>query len=164
MRRLLLVTALAALALTSRPMPLLAQSQAPITDEESAAGMRKEEFVRYAFGGTEMKLAFLYVLEADCSEIDGWEYEIVKQPEHGIAALKQHTGFASFPKGNPRTKCNEQKVDGQMLTYKPEAGYKGPDSLTFLSISPGGFVFERTFRLNVRQHPATTKKPKQKDA
>jgi len=126
--------------------------------------MRKEEFVRYAFAGTEMKLSFLYVLEADCSEVDGWEFEIVKQPEHGTAVLKPHTGFAMYPKGNPRAKCNEQKVDGQMLTYKAEAGYKGPDSLTYVCISPGGFAFERTFRFNVRQRPATTKKPKQKDA
>ena len=161
MKRLLLTIAFAALALTWRPLPLLA---ADWSDEETASGVKKEEYLRYAFAGHKMELAFLYSLDIDCSLYEGYAYEIIKQPEHGTAELKPHTAFPYFPKGNPRTKCNEQKVDGQMLTYKPEAGYKGPDSLTFLSISPGGFVFERTFRLNVRQHPATTKKPKQKDA
>jgi len=163
-----LLVALAALAFVYALMATVhiarAQSQAPWTDEEVANGIRREDIVRYAFSGQKMNLTFLYVLEADCSAIDGWEFEIIKQPEHGIAEFKSHTGFAYFPKSNVRFKCNEQKVEGQMLTYKAEKGYKGPDSFTYLMISPGGLAWERTYRLNVRTLPATNSRPKQKDA
>jgi hypothetical protein len=164
MRRLLLIVALVALSLTWRPLPLLAQSQAPWTDEELANGVRREDIVRYAFSGQQMNLAFLYAVEMDCSVIDGWEYEIIKQPEHGIAEIRPHTGFTFFPKGNPRAKCNEQKIDGQMLIYRAEKGYKGPDSFTYLTINPAGFAVERTYRFNVRALPATHARAKQKDA
>jgi hypothetical protein len=141
-----------------------AQSQLPWTEEELASGVRREDIVRYAFSGQKMNLTFLYALEADCSPIDGWEFEIIKQPEHGAAELKPHTGFASYPKGNVRTKCNEQKVEGFMLTYKADANYKGPDAFTYLMISPGGMAVERTYRFNVRALPATTSGKKQRGA
>jgi len=128
------------------------------TDEERAAGIKKEEFVRYAFAGNTMELMFLVALEIDCSVDEGWAYEIIKQPEHGIATLKPHTGFTYFAKSNPRHKCNEQKVEGQLLTYKPDAGYKGPDSLTYVSINSSGMAWERTYRFNVRALPAATNK------
>jgi hypothetical protein len=134
------------------------------TEEEIASGVKKEDLVRYAFAGNKMNLTFLYALEPDCSLIEGWAFEIIKEPEHGKAELKPHTGFPIFPKGNARYKCNEQQVEGQMLTYKPDAGYKGPDSLTYLMISPSGLAWERTYRFNVRQLPAHTLGPKKRSA
>jgi len=158
MRKLAL--ALVLLASTSA----LAVGQQAWTDEEAAAGVKKEEMVRYAFAGTRMDLVFLYVMEQDCSVVDGWAFEIIKQPEHGTAEFKPHTGFPTWPKGNPRYKCNEQKVEGQLLTYKARAGYKGPDSFTYVMISPGGLAWERTYHFNVRPIPASTIGPKKRDA
>jgi len=162
MKRLLLTIAFAALALTWRPLPLLA---ADWSDEETASGVKKEEYLRYAFAGHKMELAFLYSLDIDCSLYEGYAYEIIKQPEHGTAELKPHTAFPYFPKGNPRVRCNEQKVDGQLLTYKPNAGYKGPDSLTYVMIAPSGLAWERTYKFNVRSMPAATSgRPKERGA
>ena|SRR5262249_11971395 len=135
-----------------------AQATDEWTDEERASGIKKEEFVRYAFAGNTMELMFLVALEIDCSVDEAWAYEIIKQPEHGVATLKPHTGFTYFPKSNPRHKCNETRVDGQMLTYKPDTGYKGPDTLTYVAINPSGMAYERTYRFNVRALPAATLK------
>src|SRR5262245_60808732 len=134
------------------------------TEEENISGVKKEEYVRYAFAGTKMQLAFLYALDLDCSLYEGYAYEIIKEPEHGKAELVPQTAFPFFPKGNPRAKCNEQKVEGQMLTYKANAGYKGPDSLTYVMITPSGAAVERTYRFNVRDIPPSTSGPKKRSA
>jgi len=48
-----------------------------------------------------------------------------------------------------------------VLTYKPNAGYKGPDSLTYVEIAPSGYAFEKTYHFNVRSLPPTSTGSKQ---
>ena len=135
------------------------------TDEETASGMKKMEFVRFAFAGTKMNLQYLYAVDLDCSTVEGWSFEITKQPEHGTAEIVSQSFFPMFPKDNPRYRCNEHKIEGQLLTYKANAGYKGPDSLTYLQIGPSGLAWEKTYHFNVRSLPATsTSRPKQRGA
>jgi len=134
------------------------------SEEEVAAGVKKLEFVRYAFAGNKMKLQYLYAMDLDCSLMEGWAFEITKQPEHGNAEIVPQTFFPMYPKNNPRYRCNEHKIEGQMLTYKPAAGYKGPDSLTYVEISPSGLAWEKTFHFNVRSVPPSTTGPKQRGA
>jgi hypothetical protein len=132
------------------------------TEEEQTSGIKKIEYVRYAFAGQKMRLQILSALDIDCSPIEGWAFEIIKQPEHGTAEITPTTTFPSYPKDNPRYKCSEHKIDALVLTYKPSAGYKGPDSFTYLEISPSGYAYEKTYRFNVRAVPATTTGPKQR--
>lgn len=135
------------------------------TDDENASGVKKMEFVRYAFAGQKMKLQYLYALDIDCSNFDGYAFEITKQPEHGTAEIVPQTFFPMYTKDNPRFRCNEHKIDGQILTYTPAAGYKGPDSLTYIQIGPSGLAWEKTYHFNVRSlPPTTTGSPKQKGA
>jgi len=88
------------------------------TEEEQAAGVKKLEFVRYAFAGKVQNLQLLYALNPDCSEVEGWEFEITKQPEHGVANIEPYSAFPFYPKDNPRYKCNEHKIQMQVLTYQ----------------------------------------------
>ena len=125
-------------------------AEKPWTDEEQAAGIRKLEFVRYAFAGKQQTIQLLYALNPDCSEVDGWVFEITKQPEHGVANVEPSSFFPIYPKDNPRYKCNEHKIQGQILTYQPKDGYKGQDTLVFLEIAPSGLAWEKTFHFNVR--------------
>ena len=134
------------------------------TAEESAAGVKKQEVVRYAFAGNKMILANLFAMTVDCSVVDGWAYEIVKQPAHGTAEIVPTSFFPAYTKDNPRYKCNERKIDGHMVTYTAKVGYKGPDSLTYVEIGPQGLAWETTFHFNVRAFPATSTGPKARDA
>ena len=134
------------------------------TEEEIASGVRKVEYVRYAFAGQKMRLQLLAVMEPDCSLVEGWGFEIIKQPEHGVAEIVPTSAFPTWPKENPRHKCNEHKVDAQVLTYKANAGYKGPDSLTYVEIAPSGWAIEKTYHFNVRALPAANTGPKQRGA
>jgi hypothetical protein len=134
------------------------------TEEEQTSGVKKVEFVRYAFAGKSMQLQYLYAMDIDCSVTDTWIFEITKKPEHGTAEIVSQTFFPMYPKDNPRFRCNEHKIEGQVLIYKPNAGYKGPDSFTFQEIGPSGLAWEKTFRFNVRSAPATVTGPKKRDA
>src|SRR5262245_46844861 len=61
------------------------------TDEERQNGVKREEVIRYAFSGNKTIVAFYYALDIDCSPTEGWAYEIIKKPEHGIAELVPQT-------------------------------------------------------------------------
>jgi hypothetical protein len=134
------------------------------SEEELAAGVKKFDYVRFAFAGVKLRVSHLYALDLDCSSIAGWAWEIVKQPEHGSAEIAPSSFFPMFTKDNPRFRCNEHKTDGLILSYTPKLGYKGPDSLTVIEIGPNGLASERTFNFNVRQAPVSITGPKQKGA
>ena len=99
LRRLLLTTL--ALALLSSAAPAAEQW----TEEEQTSGVKKMEMVRYAFAGQKMKLQLLVAMNPDCSVVEGWAFEIIKQPEHGTAEIVPTSAFPTFPKENPRYKC-----------------------------------------------------------
>jgi hypothetical protein len=120
------------------------------TDEETSAGLKKIERTRYALSGSPLRLQFLYALNSDCSFIDGYQFAIIKEPDHGTAEIVPYTAFPSFAKDNPRFKCNEQQIQGHALIYKPNDNYEGPDSFTFLDLTPSGFAQETTYTFNVR--------------
>jgi len=128
------------------------------TDDEVAAGMKKVEFVRFAPSGKTMNLRFLLALNPDCSVVD-YEFAITKQAEHGKAEIVPHADYSTYTKDNPRAKCNEQKIEGFMLTYKSNNGYTGPDSFTYWELTPSGLAREVTYHLNVRsfETPRPTK-------
>jgi len=141
-----------------------ALSQQKWTEEENTSGVKKLEYVRYAFAGQKMKVQALAVIDLDCSVVPGWGFEMVKQPDHGTVEIKSTAIFPAFPKESPRYKCNEHKIDIQYLWYTPKAGYKGPDTVTWLEIGPDGYAFEKTYHFNVRPLPTVTTGPKQRGA
>jgi hypothetical protein len=142
MRKLALVMAL--LASTS----VLAAEQ--WTEEEAVAGLKKSEYTRHALSGSTVLLQFLIAINPDCSVVDGYQFSITKEPEHGTVEIVPHAGFTTFAKDNPRSRCNEKKHQGQMITYKSKDGYVGEDSFTFVDMAPSGFAREITYRMNVR--------------
>jgi hypothetical protein len=127
------------------------------TDEETSAGLKKVEQVRYALSGSLLRLRFLYALNLDCSPFEGYQFAIIKEPEHGTAEIVPYTAFPNFAKESSRFKCNERQIEGQALTYKPKDNYEGPDSFTFLELSPSGFATETTYTFNVRSFKAKPK-------
>jgi hypothetical protein len=134
------------------------------TDEETLAGLKTLEHTRYALSGSPLRLRFLYALGPDCSFIDGWQYAVIKEPEHGTAEIVPYTAFPSFAKDNPRFKCNEQQIQGQALIYKPNDNYEGRDSFTFLDLTPSGFAQETTYTFNVRAFKGKSKPAVKADA
>ena len=120
------------------------------TDEEVAAGLKRAEYTRHVISGNIARLQFLVAVNPDCSLADGYQFSLTKEPEHGTVDFVPYIGFATYAKDNVRAKCNDKKLEGHMLSYKPKDGYVGVDSFTFLELFPSGMGREITFRMNVR--------------
>jgi len=120
------------------------------TPEEIASGLKQQEFVRYALSGAPVRLQIPYALDTECSLVEGYQSVIAEAPEHGTAEIVSYAFNPSYPKGDPRYKCNERTIEGKAVIYTSKDGYAGPDKFTFLAIQPGGFAIETTFFFNVR--------------
>jgi hypothetical protein len=61
---------------------------------------------------------------------------------------KKMTGFSNYI--GPLAKCNQQKVQGVLLTYKSAQKFIGNDAVELLVLMPGGFAWENHFDISVR--------------
>jgi hypothetical protein len=120
------------------------------TKEEIEAGVKKSEITRHVPSGRSSPLRFLTALNPDCSIVEGYEFKITKQPEHGTVEVVSSEHFTTFAKENPRFKCNEKKTRGLAISYKSADGYKGLDAFEVLELSPNGFAWELRWNINVR--------------
>jgi hypothetical protein len=125
------------------------------TDEETAAGLKKVEYVRYALSGQKLSLGSLIALDVDCSVAESYQASIIKEAEHGVVDIVPQTVSVFYAKDNPRSKCNDQRFEGHMLIYTAKKDYTGPDGFTILEVFPSGFARETTFLLNVRAFKPT---------
>jgi hypothetical protein len=74
--------------------------------------------------------------------LSGGDIEVRKtsEPDHGTIEIVPAQGFGSWPKENPRSKCNDKKLPGLNLNYKSAQGYHGSDAFDILVMYPNGFA------------------------
>jgi hypothetical protein len=121
--------------------------EASVRDEALA----KRNATRFVPSGIKRTLWFLYVLNPDCSPMEGSiEVRTPKEPEHGAVEIVPSEGFPVFPRDNVRFKCNERKIRGVNVDYQSSAGYVGPDEFDLLVLWPTGFAWEMHFNVLVR--------------
>jgi hypothetical protein len=105
---------------------------------------------RVAIADQRLQVAFLYDINPDCSVIGVPTVRIVEQPKSGKAAIENGTGFPAFPANNPRSKCNQSRNDGAIISYTPDPGYTGADSITVDIIYPDGNAAKRRYAIDVK--------------
>jgi hypothetical protein len=105
---------------------------------------------RVAIADKPLQLAFLYDMNPDCSVIGVPTVRIVEQPKSGKATIENGTGFPAFPASNPRSKCNQSRSDGAIISYTPDPGYTGADSITVDIIYPDGSAAKRRYAIEVK--------------
>jgi hypothetical protein len=116
---------------TPKPVPLLEVSRVAIADQP-------------------LRVAFLYYLNPDCSVIGVPTVRVLEQPKSGKVTVENGTGFSTFPASNSRSKCNDSRSDGAIISYTPNPGYTGADSITMDVIYPDGLVSKRRYAIDVR--------------
>jgi hypothetical protein len=97
-----------------------------------------------------LRLDFIYSLNPDCTSIGFATVRILEQPTHGKITVENGTGFSNFPQQNLRFECNKRRSDGVVLTYKPEGGFTGPDSINIDAIYASGTSQKRHYNIEVR--------------
>jgi hypothetical protein len=111
---------------------------------------RALEFRRVAAADQKLLVGFFYDLNPDCSSIGYATVRITEQPQHGKVTMENGTGFSTFPQNNIRYECNKRRSDGVVVSYVPEAGFTGADSLTVDVILPDGGFYKRHYAIDVR--------------
>jgi hypothetical protein len=81
-----LITGVAALFLATGAAHTQDASESAVTHEEMTTGIRKVvENTRHVMSDVPTTLWLIFPMKKDCSPIDDRHYEIMKEPEHGIA-------------------------------------------------------------------------------
>jgi hypothetical protein len=103
-----------------------------------------------AIADKSLEVAFLYDINPDCSVIGVPTVRIVEQPKSGKVTIQNGTGFPAFPSSNSRFKCNQSRSDGATISYVPDPGYTGADSITVDIIYPDGNSAKRRYAIEVK--------------
>ena len=109
-----------------------------------------DEVSRVAVADQPLRVAFLYDLNPDCSLIGVPTVRILEPPKSGQVTVEKGAGFPAFPAKNLRSKCNADRTDGAVMTYVPNSGYKGTDSVVADIIYPDGSAKKRRYAIDVR--------------
>jgi hypothetical protein len=117
---------------------------------EPRAADRIVEITRVAAVDQPLRVAFLYDVNPDCSVIGMPTVRVVEQPKSGKVTVENGTGFPGFPANNVRSKCNSNRVDGMVLSYIPNPGYAGTDSVLVDIIYPDGNASKRRYAIEVK--------------
>jgi hypothetical protein len=114
-----------------------------------AEGVQKLQFARTVPSGANQRMGFFYAVNPDCTASGDINVRVIKQPEHGKVEITSTSHFPGFSKESNRYKCNQHKVKGVLVSYKPEK-YVGEDAFDILIMYPDGYAREVHYDMSVR--------------
>lgn len=133
------------------PAPPAAAKPTPPAAAPAASGPL--EIKRAAVVDQPLQLDFLYAINPDCSSIGVARIRTIEEPKHGKMAIEQTTGFSNFPQDNPRFACNRRRSEGMLMSYRPEPGYLGPDTVIVEVVYGDGTSRQRRYAITVAPKP-----------
>lgn len=95
-------------------------------------------------------LYFAYDLNPDCTSRGEPVIQILDAPKNGTATVANARDYTNFTPPNERVVCNKVKREGKRLTYRPNPGFVGSDSMVIDAIFPSGTVRHRRYVITVR--------------
>jgi hypothetical protein len=128
------------------PPPIIA----PSASKAQAVPSPIVELSKVAIANQPLRVAFLDELNPDCSIVGIPAVRVLEQPKSGKLNIEKGSGFSSFPTTNARFKCNNERSDGVVITYVPNSGYTGGDSLFLEIIYLDGTSTKRRVAIDVR--------------
>jgi hypothetical protein len=108
------------------------------------------EFARVAAADQRLAMGFVFDLNPDCSSIGYATIQVSEPPKHGKLSVENGTGFSTFAANNPRFECNRRRTDGVVLSYDPDSGFTGADSLMVEVLLPDGSSHKRHYSIEVK--------------
>ncbi|MCA0424727.1 MAG: hypothetical protein LCH61_15670 [Proteobacteria bacterium] len=100
--------------------------------------------------GQTQRLTFYTSLNADCTSNGVTTVRVVSGPSNGSVSMVNGRGHPSYAQSNQRYHCNAHSVPGVIANYKPNAGFRGSDSVTLEAFFPSGNTGITTYNITVR--------------
>jgi hypothetical protein len=113
-------------------------------------GLTKETITRVVASGSNERLGFFNTLNPDCITRGMATVRVTKQPEHGKIETTPAIRYPNYSKDHACYKCNQHRVKGAQVNYKPAEKYVGEDAFELLIIWPNGFAWELHYDVSVR--------------
>jgi hypothetical protein len=116
-----------------------------------AVGADAQVYGRYdkamVAGGT-LKLAHYASINADCTSRGPTKIRIVSGPSSGTIRMAQRVDYGHF--GGDFQQCSAVKVAGESVSYTPQRGFTGTDSVQLDVFYASGFERIETITINVK--------------
>ncbi len=116
-----------------------------------AAGAQAQTYGNFrmtmASGGT--LLLFHYAnVHPDCTSVGPVEVRVLTAPSSGVVRTAQKAGYSRF--NGDFVKCNTQKALGASVSYAPQKGFIGTDTVQLDVFYPGGLERVDTYTITVK--------------
>ena len=98
--------------------------------------------------GKTLLLTHYASINGDCSSRGPVEVRVVSGPTSGAIRVTQGSGYSHFT--GDYQQCNAYRVFGANVTYAPQKGFVGSDSVQLDVIYPSGFERLETFTITVK--------------
>jgi hypothetical protein len=105
------------------------------------------------------QIDFLYEIGLDCSPNAFATVTTVESAKHGKVSVDRGNGISRFPPNNPRVVCNKNPTEGMKVTYEPELGFIGDDTLTLDILYADKSVTRRHYAIKVNPVREVTPRP-----
>ena len=103
---------------------------------------------RNAARGEATRLTTYWSMHLDCRP-DVVEVIIVKAPSHGTVELVDAEQVTRFPADSPRAGCNDARIPGKAVEYRPKDDFRGRDVAVIEARYPSGTIRRDTYRIDV---------------
>lgn len=100
--------------------------------------------------GGSVKIGFYASVNPDCSDAGAWTFRVTQPPRNGRVVVERARDFVYFQPSNPRSACNQRRVQGLKIRYVAQRGYTGDDSFSGELFSPRGGHGSGTVYIRVR--------------
>lgn len=97
--------------------------------------------------GSVLHLAHFASVNPDCTSRGITVVRVTDAPSHGAVQTRRERGFTTFRK---QQQCDDRRVDGITVEYRPERGYIGTDRIGLDVIYPTGSERTRVYEISVR--------------
>lgn len=104
-------------------------------------------YKKTALAGQSIRLDFAASINPDCTVREVPTVRIVDPPVNGTTQMKEMDDFTAFPAANPRSACNKARSRGLEITYTPNPGFLGTDSVSYETIGNDGY--DRTIKVAI---------------
>ncbi len=99
------------------------------------------------------QIGFVYEIGPDCAAAAFATITTIEPPKHGKLSVDRGTGFSNFPQSNSHFECNKKPAEGMKITYEPERGFTGDDSLMVEILYADKSVSKRRYAIKVGPKP-----------
>ena len=121
----------------------------PSPDRSPAAQQAAAHYIA-AVAGQRQQVLFAASVNPDCSLSGEYSFDFVSRPLHGTVAFAPSRQFSAFAPENPRSICNDRRLQGMAVSYTSEFDFRGIDMFMLAIVSHSGSRRVAAFVMEVR--------------